>query len=585
MSHSPTGIRRIPVALIPLAAFLLAVAFVPDEAVLRTKVVWGWALIMATAATVLIAEAARDRLGVRWPRFLLAALAPGLLAVLWFLGPESLIRSLAGDEVRRLLCVPVVVWAVSSCLGSPTARRLFLLALMTTVIPVAGYALAQKLAGTLNLPVDSVARSASTFGNPVFLGAYFVLMTPLCAAGALYGTGLVRWAGAVATGLALPALLATESRWAWMGFAVSLVVGVVLLAPSVSLRRRLLLATLAVGIGLAAFSSRVMVRPQGPALIWRDTAIMIASRPWGVGPGQFDVAFLPYASPELLAAYPRATTIINDAHCEPLQVLAELGWAGFVILLVVLWELARAARRTLLALPADDPERPFLVAALASLAGAAAQSLGSPDLRFMVSTLLLATVAGFAASFAAPRPLRVPFGRAGKAGLVAVGALGLFILARNAHADLQLASLVKPQAPFEPSPAAAARIEDLQQLVLDQPNDPMLRYQLGAALAEERYYASAAIAFRDAARLSGGGAAAIRSLGIAESLAGQHAEAVPHLRAALADNPADDDVRYLLAYSSYGLGEIGTAITELEILLAKRPDHPQARLLLGKLRE
>src|SRR5262245_89688 len=185
MSHSPTGIRRVPVALIPLAAFLAAIALVPDEAVLRTKVVWGWALIMATAATVLMADAARDRLTVRWPRFLLAALAPGLLAALWFLGPESLIRSLAGDEVRRLLAVPTVVWAVSSCLGSPAARRAFLVVLLLSVVPVAGYALAQKLAGTFNLPVDSVARSASTFGNPVFLGAYLVLVTPLCAAGAL----------------------------------------------------------------------------------------------------------------------------------------------------------------------------------------------------------------------------------------------------------------------------------------------------------------------------------------------------------------------------------------------------------------
>src|SRR5262249_35427711 len=171
------------------------------------------------------------------------------------------------------------------------------------------------------------------------------------------------------------------------------------------------------------------------------------------------------------------------------------------------------------------------------------------------------------------------------AGLVAAGVVGLLVVARHAYEDLQLASLVKPKTPFKPSPAAAARIEDLQQLVLDQPDDPMLRYQLGAALAEERYYASAAIAFRDAARPSGGRAAAIRSLGIAESLAGQHTEAVPHLRSALAANPEDNDVRYLLAYSSYALGEIGTAISELEILLSKRPDHPQARLLLGKLRE
>src|SRR5262249_30699386 len=146
----PAAGRRVPVALLALVAFLFAIALIPDEAVLRTKVVWGLGLMLLAVSVALAEQAARGELRWQWTGFLAAAWLPGLLALAWLLRTEGLSRALAQDEIKRLLCVPIVAWTVSSCLPTPSSRRLFLAALLLSVIPVAGYAVAQKLAGVLD---------------------------------------------------------------------------------------------------------------------------------------------------------------------------------------------------------------------------------------------------------------------------------------------------------------------------------------------------------------------------------------------------------------------------------------------------
>jgi O-antigen ligase len=560
-------------------------ALVPDSAMLRSKIVWAQALLLGAACLALGEQALRGRLRLPWPGFLLAAtalvaVAGGLLA-----RPDLVSRSLARDEVLRLSLVPLGAWAVASSLRSSAHRRLLLLTLQLSVIPVAGYALAQNLAGVLDLPMDRAARAASTFGNPLFLAAFLVLTTPLCAAGALFGSGANRWAGAAATGLALPALLAAQSRWAWLGFGVSLAVGVVLLAPDRRARGKLLLALGVAGGLIATLTIPVLMRPQSHALIWADTWAMIQDAPWGIGPGQFPVAFLPYASPELLEAYPRPAVIVNDAHSEPLQILAELGWLGLTALLLSVLMLARSAVATLRRLPLDDIERPMLVAGLAALCGAAVQSLGSPDLRFVSSTMAFATVAGFCASFAPVRIWAIPGGRPVRAGLVLTSILGLLVISQSTRDRQLIAELIRPTPSFAASPGNLALILSLQESVAESPNDPERHYTLGVALAAEHRYDTAVAAFRASDRLAPGNPGVLRSLGIAEGLAGKFESSVKHLRLALSVIPEDQTALYVLAYSAFGMGDLATSIAALERLLTLDPGHAQGRLLLERLRE
>jgi O-antigen ligase len=569
-----------------LLGFVIALALVPDGAVLRSKIVWAQALLLTAACVALGEQALRGALRLHWQGFLFAGLAVVAVAAVLFLLPGTLVsRSLARDEVLRLALLPLGAWTVGSSLRSPANRRLFLLVLQLSVIPVAGYALAQNLAGVLDLPIDRAARAASTFGNPLFLAAFLVLTTPLCAAGALFGSGANRWAGALATGLAMPALLAAQSRWAWLGFAISLAVGVVLLAPDRRTRRNLLIALGAAGAIVAAITIPVLTRPQSHALIWRDTWAMIQSAPWGIGPGQFPVAFLPYASPELLAAYPRPEVIVNDAHSEPLQILAELGWPGFLALLFSVALLARSALDTLRRVAMDDAERPMLVAGLAALCGAGVQSLGSPDLRFVSSTMTFAAVIGFCASFAPPSTWTLRGGRPARMALVLVALAGLILVGRTTWDRHRIAELIRPPPAFEVSPGNLALIASLQEDVAANPDDPERHYTLGVAFAAEYQYADAATAFGAAARLAPGNPGVLRSLGIAEGLAGHFAPSVRNLRASLAVTPDDPTALYVLAYSAYGMGDLRTCIESLEALLVLDPEHPQGRLLLARLRE
>jgi hypothetical protein len=241
-----------------LALLLLVLGLVPDEAVLRPKVVWGQGVALALMAACLLHGARAGRWRARWPRVLLAGLLPGAIATLLLLAKPDLSSSLARDETLRILLVSGLFWAVSTTLDRPIARSATLTTLAVVTIPVAGYAVAQNLAGELGLSIDRVTRATSTFGNPVFLGAFLVLATPVCLAGALYGRGALRWTGALATGLALPALLATASRWAWLGFAAAIATGIILLAPTARQRRWLLVGLLGAGALLAALNHDVL---------------------------------------------------------------------------------------------------------------------------------------------------------------------------------------------------------------------------------------------------------------------------------------------------------------------------------------
>ncbi|HZL99168.1 MAG TPA: O-antigen ligase family protein, partial [Planctomycetota bacterium] len=448
-----TRLEALPALL--LAAFLGAAACVPDEAILRSKVTWTEGLLLLAATSALLVQIREGRVRVPWLPLLLGGLLPAAIALLLTLTRADLIgRSLARDEVERLLLFPLAFWTVASTACRPWARRLFVGALSLAVMVVAAVAVAQHLANGLGLPLDRYERPPSTFGNPVFLAAFLVLTTPLCAAEALYASGWRRWTGAVATGLALPALHATQSRWAWLAFAVAVGLGVTLLAPAGRPRLRLLAGLAALGLLALWLNRSVLSRPQQHALIWRDTAAMVAERPWGIGPGQFPLAFLDYSSRELLEAYPPSAYVINDAHSEPLQILAELGWPGLAAVALLALALLRRAARSLADPAADPAERPLRVACLAALVGAIAQSFGSPDLRFVVSTMVFGTVAGLAASFVEPPALRVPGSRALRLALGLLVLLGAGWALAGVWQRLELAELLQPTAAVRPDERA-----------------------------------------------------------------------------------------------------------------------------------
>ncbi|HEX5011602.1 MAG TPA: O-antigen ligase family protein [Planctomycetota bacterium] len=563
------------------ATALGALALVRDEAFLRTKVVAGETWLLGAASVLLGVFAVAGRARLPAPHVLGCAFLPAAVAGAWFLIGKSESRTLALDELERLILLPVALATGALAGGEARARRLLLATLILTAIPVTAQAVAQHLAALLDLPMARVERPAATFGNPVFLGAWLVLVTPLALAGALLGRGVLRWGGAVAAGLALPALYATQTRWAWLGFGGAAALGVLLLATSAAWRRALLAAIVVAGGVLAVANLAVLQRASAHGLIWRDTWRLVAEHPLGVGPGQYPVAFLPYASPELLAIYPRQLTIVNDAHSEPLQVLAELGWPGLLAAALALLVLGRAALRA--QRTAAPEERALAAGLLAGLAGMLLMSCGSPDERFFASPMLFGSCAGLLLAMGPARSVQP--GAPARA-LLALSAAALAGLAwRTAAEGLEVRELLSAPPSLAAAPDGSAEIARLWARVEAAPLDAAARFDLGVALAGERRWVESADALQAASRLAGDTAGLQRTLGLVQAMAGRTDEAVPNLQAALAQRPDDGEVRYMLAYIAFSRGDVATALQDVETLLAQHPDHALGKLLERKLRE
>lgn len=581
--RSPRGLLdRVvePVAgLVTLA--VVALALVPDETVLRTKVVVGRGALLVAAAAALLAHALVGRASLRWPGVLAAMAVLPLVGTIHVLVGDPTSPALAREEIERLALVPLAAWTAGVTLGRSRTRHWVLAGLAASVLLVGVLALAQKLAGLLDLPIVRLSRPISTFGNPVFLGAWLVSALPLTLGTALFDQGARRWIAAAAAGVGLPALVASDSLGAWGGLLVAL--GTI---GALAWGRRSWPwlaggAALALAVAVAAQSHE---RPRAHGLIWRDSLVLLAEHPHGVGPGQFPVAFPAVASSELLAVYPRRETIVNDAHCEPLQILVELGAPGLLAALAAGAALVVAARRTLRAVPADHEDRWILLAALGSIAGVAGQSLVSPDLRFVASALGLGLLVGIASGFAPARVVTLPGRRAGRA-LVALLAMAGVSEAVTATVDqLELGRLAR----VDPAPRTEVPRVDLDAAwegVRARFDDPEAHYDLGLALVALHRYDEACGAFGRALALAPGHPGVIRSLGVAECLAGRLAPGLRHLLQALEVDPDDHDVRYLAALSAYRAGDLALAARQVEELLARNPDHVRGRMLRALLRE
>ena len=584
-STTPLARRATSLARWLLLAGVVALAVVPDEAILRPKMVWGRGLVLAAACVLLAATALAGRIELRWRAFLAASLLPAAVALArGLLGPiES--AALARDELGRLALLPLAAWTTAAVLDGPRWRQRFVIALSLAGLWVGAHAVLQRVAGLVPIGIEPASRSDAGFGNPVFLGAWLAMTTPMLLAEAMAEPGRSRWPAAVAAGLCLPALLGSGSAGAWLALAVALLVGVLLVVPA---SRALNVALAAGGAAIAALllmHPNVLLRPRTHGLIWRDTLGMFLERPWGVGPGQFQLSFLPFASDALLAAHPRSSVIINDAHCEALQIAAELGWPGLLAMLWVISTLAASVKRVLGGPAERARDAVRLVAALAGAAGCVAQSFVSPDLRFQVTTVMLGILLGFAASFDESESLPLRGGRPVRLVVLLAALLGLGGTAWAAWDQLSIANRLPPTPALEVTAEDAIALARLRELADKFPDDPASHYELATALGAMRRYEEAAESMRRAHGLAPDNPATVRSLGVLEGLAGHFDAAVPLLEASLSDDPSDIDVRYLLAFCSFGRGDVRTAIRECEAVLADSPEHARARLLLERLRE
>jgi O-antigen ligase len=381
-TRAPAGGGWTAVAGWGAATLVLAVAGAVDPWGFRPFTTPRWAVVAvaaaATAATVL-AGTARPHAAGRPPgagrlRSGVVLAGTGLLVCLAVATATALdpLTALLGHPRRHLGLLGWVVFALAFVVGArlPPARvRRAVGRAAVVAAGVTGIAAVADVAGWD--PAGSRfagGRAGGLLGQPVYLGAVAVLLAPVAlgvAAERRERPGWRRAAGLAAAG-ALVALLASQTRGAWLGVALALVVA----GPRVASRARAWLADrswiVVAALALVAVAALVPVAartataldpdaPGGRGRVddWVVAARVVAAHPvTGVGPEGYRIA----APAHLDDGYARRhgrDEVVDRAHNGPLDVAATAGLPAGALYVAVLGGVVASAVRVVRRCP--DP--------------------------------------------------------------------------------------------------------------------------------------------------------------------------------------------------------------------------------------
>lgn len=365
----------------------------------------GLVLLMAAAHVVALAWSSLSPNPRRWLRRplvrpILLVTGVVLLSTLTSLSP---LVSLWGSYYRQqgaYLLVVFILWALllAAHLRGPAQRR----RLVTAVVVAGSLVALTPFAEALRWHKNPLTwRPGGTLGNPIFFGAYLIMVIPFTLARLVEARSWRRAGWGVTLVLQLVALLVTQSRGPWVGALVGLTLfAALMLWPT---HRRLMLVGTAVGIlliggllvglnfGLAPSARlsqlpyiRRVVLPHGlysgtvrvRLVLWRAAGEAVTTWPEvglepdrlhglrplvGYGPDTAAIIYTALYPPEL-GHIEDPSAIWDRAHNETLDLLTMQGWLGLAASAVLgvacarrglaLWGAARGpADRALVAAP------------------------------------------------------------------------------------------------------------------------------------------------------------------------------------------------------------------------------------------
>ena len=468
--------------------------------------------------------------------------------------------------------------------------------------PVAGAALAagtvvaalgigQSLWGWSFVP--QAYPPSATFANKNIAAQFAVGVLPL---GLVWMTRRPRgrsWAVvAVATVLLVTFVALTRTRSAALALVVESVVliawwdrGRRWLWPLAGVAGALILA-IVLQPRFAPSGSAAQVSVQARLAIWRNTLSMIRDHPAiGVGLGAHPITYPAYHQRAVVDPLYSSRLHLDFAHDDYLQLTAELGLAGAILLAVLAagaWRLAREARRR----AGAGEDAGLVAAATAAAAGLLTDALFSfPAYRALPPWLLALYAAILAVQARGPAPARgfVIAARAPRAALAAVAAVAcvalMLVSSRWLRADGHVAAARRAEATGDPARMAGAAAE---AVALD-PARADAWFLLGSADLLRGADEGAAQALQEAVARAPHDPSALANLGLARAKAGDRSGAVDALRRALRISPGEADVSYQLGLLLQEAGDGPGALEAFRQSAAARPGDARAQYRRGLL--
>ncbi len=320
-----------------LILFVFFTPFIPDEKISRHKLFFMESAILISWLAWVWNTAATAKLQWRKAYPYLPVLLYGVVNLVFYGMAEK--KIVAQSELVRILSCLGIFFVVSLGLDKKRIKPLIFVWLVSASL-TALYGILQHSGGFDRIQVPQMERVYATFGNPIFFAGFLVITLPFFTAGYFWTKNLFfRLLIITGFGVCWRALYFTDCRAAWIGFFSSLLVFVFLSNKSLKFKMILLVGMLSSGAGAVFLTwEKVWLRPQAHLYIWRDALRMWLDHPFiGSGLGTFHINFPGYASEALRKIYPARQFIVNDAHSEYVQTLAETGVIGLAIFFWIIY--------------------------------------------------------------------------------------------------------------------------------------------------------------------------------------------------------------------------------------------------------
>jgi O-antigen ligase len=466
------------------------------------------------------------------------------------------------DGLLTIFMYAGIFWLSVQALAGPADARVLLRVLLASGYLAAAIAILQAVGDSTVFGYRVPAFG--TLGQQNVLGAFLVLLCPLAfrelVAATSWRTRIVALNVLAVLGAAL---VLTLSRSAWIGAAVAVVVLVVGRRPT--LRPRIVSAAIGLvvlvvaGFGLAGgleLERQIQARAMtifdpgawGPRpAIWRDSVRLIESRPiLGYGPDNVGLVYPRFQATNLGRAQ------VDKAHAESLQVAATQGLVGLVAYALVLVAFVRAFWK--------GRHREGAVAIFAGwVAYEVTLQLNFSALAASLPFWIFAAAA--MESWGATRPLSLPEtdialprsrGRVGVgAGAITIAALAALAIVMTvfpylADSRLRVAARADIEGRSDAARIAAAEARDLA------PRESVYAVEVGNIAFEQSDWASAAVAYSDAATLGTYNPLVYRNLALADINLGRFTEARAAAQKAVEMDRFDPANRALLAQFGSG---------------------------------